>query len=522
MNRNLQSHRSDDDSDVGSDVDDEDEYEEEIVESSSDDGDGEFDDHSDDGGGNSVYTTITVETTRTRENENRKPTMPAIFGGGGGGGKKNNTQVSVGGSDPVGDLKLAVNDITKLSIYMKNVAATRAVAGGFLALMRGDDRSWEAIAVDILRQKARWESIVIEDCRSAPEESGGRTGSCSAGHEDEAADYLDLILAHILCVDNCSYLHLSTFAWTAHTAWTMQALQFCKSVQKLQLDLIDLTSAVPMLSRGLKNNRSLKVLITSRCGLQDDHLGVLLGHLPEQLEELRIFGNKCRAKGLASLTAAIQKRTTCLRHLDLSYQHVGPGEEFDISWFAEALGRKNRTLRVLDLDNDSLDDGHLTHLIAALCKNGTLEELLLNHNNISGAGVAMLAARFGEMKGLKKISMYSNMFDSPGGTAGAGGGAKGGGIDSTKNADGPVANKNGGNHTDVSNADDSANRTVGNRPDAPTTDGGISTNGNSNQSTKHSSSVSVGGGESKAKDVSNGTPAHSNFSAGGKENRLAH
>jgi hypothetical protein len=350
----------------------------------------------------SVYTTITVETTRTKENENRKPLGP--FSGYFKKDKKEaTTEIIVSAQDPVTDLQLAINDITKLSICMKDVHIDHDVTSHFLKLMRGDGRSWEAIAVDILRQKARWQSIVLEECTSQNDAANIQS--------DNNEDYLDLILAHILAVDQCAYLHLSNFRWTIHTAWTMQAIMFSKSLNKLQLDLIDLTASIPMLRRGLQDNESLTCLIASRCGLEDEALSDLLGHLPKQLEELRIFGNKCRAKGLAALTKALSRKDTCLKLLDLSYQHVGPNEEFDIQYLADAV-RRNTTLKTLDLDNDSLDDGHLTHIVAALTKNRTLEELMLNHNKITGTGVAMLGSKFGEMKGLKKISMYSNVFDA--------------------------------------------------------------------------------------------------------------
>jgi hypothetical protein len=381
--------------------------EEEVVDDSSDDGSNDGSSSSDGdpntaNDGDSVYTTITVETTRTKENENRKPLGP-FSGYFGGSSKPTGTQVFVNANDPVRDLINARNDITKLSIFCKSVHFDQDVAQNFLALVRGDNRSWEAIAVDILRQKARWESIVLEECTS-----GDDTDHIQVDGNEE---YLDLTIAHVLAVDNCAYLHLSNFLWSGHTAWSMQALMFTKSLTKLQLDLIDLTFAIPMLARGLKSNTSLKCLIASRCGLQDGPLGELLGNLPLQLEELRIFGNRCRAKGLAAVTNIVMDKTAQLKLLDLSYQHVADDEEFDIQWLAAAV-RNNTKLKTLDLDNDSIDDGHLTHIIAALTKNKTLEELMLNHNKITGTGVAMLASKFGEMKGLKKISMYSNVFDA--------------------------------------------------------------------------------------------------------------
>ncbi|KAL3903425.1 MAG: hypothetical protein SGILL_010451, partial [Bacillariaceae sp.] len=390
-----------DDSDYAdSDKDDLSYDEEEVIEDSDadDSSDGDDDDDLE-----SVYTTITVETTRTKENENRKPLGPFSGYFGKGPPKEQTTQIIVNPEDAVVSLQEAMNDITKLSICMKDVHVDQDVAASFLKLMRGDGRSWEAIAVDILRQKARWESIVIEECSAKNDAKNIQS--------DDNEEYLNLLLAHILAVDNCAYLHLSNFVWNAQTAWSMQALMFSKSLQKLQLDLIDLTFAIPMLRRGLEQNASLTCLIASRCGLDDDGLGDLLGHLPAQVEELRIFGNKCRGKGLAAITKQVARKDTCLKLLDLSYQHVGPNEEFDIQWLADAI-RRNTVLKTLDLDNDSIDDGHLTHIVAALTKNTTLEELMLNHNLITGTGVAMLASKFGNMKGLKKISMYSNVFDA--------------------------------------------------------------------------------------------------------------
>jgi hypothetical protein len=428
---NLKSY--DGDSDIEEEVvvdDNGEEYIEEVVEDDdNDDDDSDFDDES---SASSEYTTVTVETTRTKENENKKPTVPSIFGWGSGGAaskktKEKNTQVFVPNEKPAEILNSACNDITKLTIYMKGVTVDEDVASSFLTLMRGDNRSWEAIAVDILRQKARWDSIVLEECTeavvcknrtddgthdSSGNEAKGQIENGSVSKNTETMAYLDVLISHILCVDDCGFLHLSNQVLTQQTAWSMQALTFSKSLTKLQLDLIDLNSfAVPMLIRGLRHNKSLKGLIMSRCGLLDDNLGDLLANLPKQLEELRIFGNSCRTKGLSSLTNALSQKDTRLRLLDLSYQHVSPEEvaskKFNLKPFAEVLA-KNKSLKILDLDNTSINDEQLDYIIAALCKNRTLEEIMLNHNQISGAGVALLASKMKQMKGLKKVSMYSN------------------------------------------------------------------------------------------------------------------
>lgn len=366
-----------------------------------------IDDSGEDDDTNSEYT---EETIKSAENEIKKPVAP-----------QKSTQLFVGSQTPEQDLEGALNDITKVSVYAKEVPVSHHVASKFLELVRGDNKSWEAMAVDILRQKARWNSIVLESC-SSDSSIGNDVGkndfgdSLSSmediiGNSNQTATYLDLLLSGIVNVDNCAHLHLTGLTWSLSTSFALQSLVFCKSLTKLQLDFIDLSEYVPALARGLSGNKSITCLIASRCGLLDDHLGILLGHLPSGIEELRIFGNKCRGKGLAALTDLLQETSNYnMKIMDLSFQHVEPHEEFDISWFCEALGG-NKTLNVLDLDNDSLDDGHLAHIIAALSRNTTLNELKLNHNKITGMGVAMMASKFGEMKGLKKISMYSNIFD---------------------------------------------------------------------------------------------------------------
>lgn len=292
----------------------------------------------------------------------------------------------------VQDLLAACHDITALSITLQNIAITEDVAGAFCALVRGDNRSWEAIAVDILRQKARWNSVIIEECTD---------------------DYVDRCLTLLLAIDNCHTLHVSSVQLTSFAAYAMTSLGFNKHLKRLELDLLDLSHAIPALAKGLKRNKSLEVLVASRCGLNDDNLAELIGSLvghPE-IQELKIFGNKCRTKGLAAVTDLLQGDKTKIRFLDLSYQHVKPDDEFDISWLCAAL-TSNTSLKILDLDNDSLDDGHLAHLTAALGENKTLEDLRLNHNLITGDGVALLASQFAQMKGLKKISMYSNKFEA--------------------------------------------------------------------------------------------------------------
>mmetsp|Transcript_10435 Transcript_10435/g.30514 ORF Transcript_10435/g.30514 Transcript_10435/m.30514 type:complete len:467 (+) Transcript_10435:410-1810(+) len=347
------------------------------------------------------------------------------------------TTISVGAKSPLNDLKTGLNDFSKASVKLKDVKVTREVASELMELLRGDKRTWEEVAVDLLRQNSRWQSIVFDSCRSSSSSSTSTKKSDKAAKDGstksddlvivegddknktdtkknddgrEVVNFLDLVLSGIINLDNCSHIHLTGLKWSPTTSFAIQSILFSRFLTKLQLDFIDLSRHVPSLLAGLSGNMSLTCFIASRCGLDDTHLETLLGHLPLGLEELRIFGNKCRSRGLESLADILRNRKAALQVLDISFQHVGPDEKFDLESFGEALGG-NETLRVLDLTNDSLNDEHLVQIIAALCRNTTLEELVLNHNKISGAGVAMMATKYGEIKGLKKISMYSNLFD---------------------------------------------------------------------------------------------------------------
>ncbi|CAJ1951154.1 unnamed protein product [Cylindrotheca closterium] len=372
----------------------------------------------------SIQSTITVETTRTSYNENRKPipTFQQVSESAG----KSSHQLFCNPMNCLRNLLQANNDVVVTHLYLKDITIKKEICSAFLALIRGDNKSWESMAVDILRQKARWESITFEECQNSDKPVKIKRPSrvvLPQTHQQE--QYMEVCISFILSIDNCAHLHLSNLY--LEQPFTMQTLAFSKHLVKLQFDLMDLSQTISTLCHCLPQNRSLEILIASRCGLNDTQLAGLLGSLPDQLLEVRIFGNKCRTQGLAAAAILLQEHTH-LQILDLSYQHlprkvtaqtggdkageINEDDLFDISWLMAAL-MSNTTLLTLDLDNTAIDDNDLRHIIQALCENTTLENIMLNHNYITNDGVSALAARFHEMNGLKKISMYSNLFDAP-------------------------------------------------------------------------------------------------------------
>ncbi|KAL3935147.1 MAG: hypothetical protein SGBAC_009275 [Bacillariaceae sp.] len=372
----------------------------------------------------SIQSTITIETTRTSYNENRKPipTYQQVAESTG----KHSHQLFCNPMNCLRNLMQANNDVVVTHLYLKDITIKKEICSAFLALIRGDNKSWESMAVDILRQKARWESITFEECQNSEKPVKIKRPSrvlLPQTHQQE--QYMEVSISFILSIDNCAHLHLSNLY--LEQPFTMQTLAFSKNLVKLQFDLMDLSQTISTLCHCLPQNQSLEILIASRCGLNDTQLAGLLGSLPDKLLEVRIFGNKCRTQALAAAAILLQEHTH-LQTLDLSYQHlprketkpdggvktegINQDDIFDISWLMAAL-MSNTTLLTLDLDNTAIDDNDLRHIIQALCENTTLENIMLNHNFITNDGVSALAARFHEMNGLKKISMYSNLFDAP-------------------------------------------------------------------------------------------------------------
>ncbi len=81
---------------------------------------------------------------------------------------------------------------------MQQINLTRLVATSLMGLIREDNRSWEAIAVDVLRQKAWWDNMKLEDC------------------ED---DSLDTPLEFLLHLDKYAFIDfIVNFEWTLDTA----------------------------------------------------------------------------------------------------------------------------------------------------------------------------------------------------------------------------------------------------------------------------------------------------------------
>jgi Ran GTPase-activating protein (RanGAP) involved in mRNA processing and transport len=140
---------------------------------------------------------------------------------------------------------------------------------------------------------------------------------------------------------------------------------------------------------GESSRESFKHLDFSRCNLSDEgftEIATALSIQP-QLEELYFEGNNIGSMGCIALGATL--------------------------W-----GWQTSNLRILDLDNNAIDDQGLEALIAGIT-NTTLKELMLSHNTtITGAGLRSLRNYFqSEGCTLRFLQLYGINFGDDGAVA---------------------------------------------------------------------------------------------------------
>jgi Ran GTPase-activating protein (RanGAP) involved in mRNA processing and transport len=178
-------------------------------------------------------------------------------------------------------------------------------------------------------------------------------------------------------------------------------------------------SAIAALARGIQTNSTLRSLKLNRCSLEDGQVADLVRALENHpsLCELSVQGSSCRAMGIIAISGLLQESSNMKPlKLDLSNQDFEENEMFGISFLAPSLP-SNKSMRFLDLSSNHLTDAHVTCLASALSENSTLEELRLVNCNISEKGAKLLAAKLPQMRGLKTLWLYGNLFGRAGATA---------------------------------------------------------------------------------------------------------
>ena len=172
-----------------------------------------------------------------------------------------------------------------------------------------------------------------------------------------------------------------------------ELLKSSHSLQHLHIHQNNLCSeSVASIITGLSHNSSLTTLYISNSHFSmanvDSLASVLKDHSKSTLTWLVLRECHISSEGLVELVAALCKNTT-LEHLDLGCNPIGEHEEGVTS--AVKLLVENKTLTLLDLEDCHISSEGAVELAAALCKNSTLKHLNLDRNPIDVEGASSMS-----------------------------------------------------------------------------------------------------------------------------------
>ncbi len=188
-----------------------------------------------------------------------------------------------------------------------------------------------------------------------------------------------------------------------------EALKTNTTLTELNLDNNNIDDkGATVLAEALKTNRTLTQLKLGFNIIGDDGakaIGTVL-ETNNIMKILKLYFNKIGVNGAIAL---IQNST--LRILDLNTNSIGNN---NATGLANAL-KKNKTLKQLNLSKNNIGDEGATALATALIQ--TLEILVLDDNNIGDIGAIALGNGLGTNTTLKYLYLIKNMIGDEGATA---------------------------------------------------------------------------------------------------------
>lgn len=194
------------------------------------------------------------------------------------------------------------------------------------------------------------------------------------------------------------------------------------SVDTASLDTTDFTFFSPMetaavLSEGLRENSGLEIVDLSCCYLEDESLCLLVqslvGH--PSIRVLNISRNYARSQTMQALADVVATDSMVLTTLDVREQTDDDknNEPLDISHFSRAM-QDNRTVAILKLSHNQLQDNQIVDLINRLQGNEVIQELDLQFNQITETGLNYLTENLSGMKSLAVLLLGGNVFGKEG------------------------------------------------------------------------------------------------------------
>jgi Ran GTPase-activating protein (RanGAP) involved in mRNA processing and transport len=191
-------------------------------------------------------------------------------------------------------------------------------------------------------------------------------------------------------------------------------------MRNTSLEELDLTrsklgrTAVKSFARALNNRSRLRILKLEYCFLKDEAIAELvksLAHCPT-IEELHLCSNSCRSRAFQAISSLLEAEDTRLCSLDFHAQLLRHEEKLDISSISDALCH-NKSLKYLDLSNNSISDHNIANLGSALRFNSTLKELEMHDCDITDRGIRCFASSLHDVK-VKSLNLGGNSFRDEG------------------------------------------------------------------------------------------------------------
>ncbi|XP_075701056.1 NACHT, LRR and PYD domains-containing protein 12-like [Rhinoderma darwinii] len=166
----------------------------------------------------------------------------------------------------------------------------------------------------------------------------------------------------------------------------------------------------------------MEALSSPDCGIEELHLGN--NYLPDtfciqlasairnnrSLKRLFLYNNRLSGPHLSDLMEALSSPDCGIEELHLGNNHLP-----DTSCIQLASGiRNNRSLKILDLYNNSLSGPHLSDLMEALSSPDCgIEELRLGGNDLPDTSCIQLASGIRNNRSLKILDLYNNSLSGP-------------------------------------------------------------------------------------------------------------
>jgi hypothetical protein len=319
-------------------------------------------------------------------------------------------------------------DVSVIQSEFRQAMADKSVTELAMHALEFNEVIIAALVELFMHDTREWADVTFINCTGQLEEAAERTCQASQNIQsigfvrnlERFVDYAFLrrILSSPTMLSLKSF-RLSTTLEVADAAHLAEGLANNTNIEAFDLRWTKFEGeSVFELARGLALNQSLHTLDFSACGLNDDEVAAIASALcsNSKVKTLTLNSNNCGELASLQLARLLQMESCPIQKLDMSFQQRDFGRRLECRPLVEAI-RRNRSLRILDLTCNLLNDDDALMIGEVLTENSSLQELFLARNKFTDIGVERISACLPNMKGLKKLSLWGNQISENGALA---------------------------------------------------------------------------------------------------------